>query len=1022
MAGKKEIPRELSIYINDKAVVNSLGGITREITKTNAEMRSLNKNSASYDEDLKKLQNTLGQLKDRQSDFRNEIQGTNEAAKDATGSFSKLYSGLLSGDLQSAKEGLSGIKAELTGLVKTSLAFIATPIGAAIAVLAGFAAGAKAMFDFNQQAEKSSILIENLSGKTGQIVEDIRVKMQALTDTFGLTFEQLAGAVDNLVDTGVAKDELEALEKIKNGLLTAPDKNEFVASLESSALTAKQVGLSLEEVIALKKQIEETGVDPEATFGALQKAAKLLAEQSDSLRLKLSDALGAAFTDDILAKVKTGEITTVQALDAINKKSKEAGLNVTQQAELTKELFGKSGIAAGGFAVVLDTVTGGLKNQKEQLNGNQKALLDLADANEKLNKAQSDLFRVKDFGELWTGIKAKVADAFASFLTGIAEFKNNIQPLIDLVGIVLVQAWIGLKFVVSNAFDVIGGAVKIVTDNIAFGFNFVKAIITGDFIGAIDLVKNYFINLGNTVGNIFGNIKNNILNAIQSVVSNVSPLLDALGFDVDAIKNKLESLKSKDIVVKTTSESGTTGKNSEAVTTKQTQEELDKQKAIRDTARQKEADAQKVAADKKKIAEEKAAKEELDRILALASAKADLAKSELAFFISNERSKLDATKALTPEAIQEETNRLERIKEQQLTALAEDRLAKVEKAERESKSAEELIVLKQAIDYDYETNRQALELGFQVSTDALKKQYVDEQKVLQAEQLLADNELALAEAGTKEEDDAIKRQQQYDKEKLDYKKLLDDKKITQEEYNRFILAVDKKKEEDTRLAKITSVEGQLQEMGKLADATVAIFGQNKAAASAMALINGGLAVTEILKTPSTFPEPFASISRAIQIAGAVATSARAIAQINKSKAPARAKFFYGGSTGTNAALGYDEYGPMTGIVHKNEYVIPEVMTANPRYANTLAWLEQERTGNVRKFATGGATSPGTISSVTPEAVTDQNAMLYGAIMNLNTILSNGIVAKAIIGYSEAKDIQTLNDEIAASTENGTLSN
>lgn len=1016
---KENVTRRISIYVNGKEVENSLKAVDGAALHLRNQLRQLDLSTVEGKKKQQELSAEYEKAKTKQTEYREELGLTKKALDDSAGSFSKLRDGLLSGDLQSAKEGLMGLRGELTNLVKTSLAFIATPLGAAIAVLAGFAAGAKAVFDFNQEAEKSAVLIENLSGKTGQIVEDIRIKMQALTDTFGLTFDQLAGAVDNLVDTGVAKDELEALDKIKNGLLTAPDKNEFIASLESSALTAKQVGLSLEEVIALKKEIEETGVDPEATFGALQKAAKLLAEQSDSLRTKLSDALGAAFTDDILAKVKTGEITTVQALDAINKKSKEAGLNVTQQAELTKELFGKSGMAAGGFATVLDTVTGGLKNQKEQLNGNQKALLDLADANEKLNKAQSDLFRVKDFGELWTGIKAKVADAFASFLTGIAEFKNNIQPIIDLVGVALVNAWIVLKLGVSNAFDVIGAAVKIVTDNIAFGFNFVKAIITGDFIGAIDLVKNYFVNLGSTVGNLFGNIKNNILNAIQGIVSNVAPLLDALGFDVDAIKNKLESLKSKDIVVKTTSQSGTDGKNPEATTTKQTQEELDKQKAIRDAARQKEAEARKTAEAKKQEEQDKSAKLEQDRIIALATAKQNLAKAELAFFIANERSKLDATKALTPEIIQEETARLERIKDHQLTALAEERLAKVTKAETEAKSAEELVALKQSIDFDYETNRQALELGFQVATDGLKKQYVDEQKVSAAEQLQIDNELALAEATTKSEEDAIKRQQEYDKERADYKKLLDDKKITQEEYNRFIAAVDKKKEEDTRIAKINSVQGQLQEMAKLADATIAIFGQNKAAASAMAVINGGLAVMEILKTPSTFPEPFASISRGIQIAGAVATSVRALAQINKSKAPARAKFFYGGDTGTTAALGYDEYGPMTGIVHKNEYVIPEVMTQSPRYANTIAWLEQERTGRVQKFATGGATSPGAMASGVAGAGTDQGEM-KAMLSALLYRLENPVAPNLNIGYEQAKSIQTLNDERTASTTNGIL--
>jgi hypothetical protein len=985
---KENVTRRISIYVNGKEVENSLKAVDGAALRLRNQLRNLDLSTVEGKKKQQELSAEYEKAKTKQTEYREELGLTKKALDESAGSFSKLRDGLLSGDLASAKEGLLGLRGELTNLVKTSLAFIATPIGAAIAVLAGFAAGAKAIFSFNQEAEKSAVLIENLSGKTGQVVEDIRIKMQALTDTFGLTFNQLAGAVDNLVDTGVAKDELEALEKIKNGLLTAPDKNEFIASLESSALTAKQVGLSLEEVIALKKEIEETGVDPEATFGALQKAAKLLAEQSDSLRTKLSDALGAAFTDDILAKIKTGELTTVQALDAINKKSKEAGLNVTQQAELTKELFGKSGMAAGGFAVVLDTVTGGLKNQKEQLNGNQKALLDLADANEKLNKAQSDLFRVKDFGELWTGIKAKVVDAFSSILNYIFELKQDLQPLLNIVGFLFVNAWKAVKIAFQDAFLII----KLGAEAIGF-------VLKG-------------------IGNAFVFLQNNIVSGLQKIVAATSPLLKALGVDVDNLQKKLESLKSKDIVVKTTSQSGTDGKNPEATTTKQTQEELDKQKAIRDAARQKEAEARKAAEAKKQAEQDKADKLEQDRIISLATAKQNLAKAELAFFIANERSKLDATKELTPEAIQEETDRLDRIKDRQLTALAEDRLAKVEKAERESKSAEELVALKQAIDYDYETNRQGLELGFQVSTDALKKQYIDEQKVLKAEQLLADNELALAEATTKEEADAIKRQQDYAKELAGYAKLHADKKITDEEYERFKAAAKVKQDDMDRVQEIQKIQGTLGGLNQLAGAVTELFGQSKEMAIVQAGINGAMAVTSILAQYPKFDGGFA-MTAALVSAG-ISTVAQ-IAKIVKAKPPKKPKFFYGGDTGSAPSLGYDEYGPMTGIVHKNEYVIPEVMTQSPRYANTIAWLEQERTGRVQKFATGGATSPGTMPSGVPGAVTDQSAMIYSAIMNLNAILANGITAKTVIGYTEAKDIQTLNDERAQSTANGTLS-
>lgn len=202
-------------------------------------------------------------------------------------------------------------------------------------------------------------------------------------------------------------------------------------------------------------------------------------------------------------------------------------------------------------------------------------------------------------------------------------------------------------------------------------------------------------------------------------------------------------------------------------------------------------------------------------------------------------------------------------------------------------------------------------------------------------------------------------------------------------------------------------------MSKLADATIAIFGQNKAAASAMAVINGGLAVTEILKTPSVLPEPAASISRAIQIAGAVANTVRSVAQINKSKAPSRAKFFYGGDTGDKATLGYDEYGPVTGYVHKNEYVIPEVMTQSPRFANTIAWLEQERTGRAKPFFNGGETSPGVVPSDT--AVNENDGQMKSLLNMLLFRLENPVAPSLNIGYTEAQAIEDLNNERANSS-------
>jgi hypothetical protein len=1018
---RKEIPRELSIYINDKQVVNSLAGITSAIGKTKNELKNLNKNSATYNEDLDRLGKELQELTKHQTEFKDEIKETSGAMDESAGSFKKFRDGLVSGDLESAIEGFKGIKAELTGILKTTLAFIATPLGAALAVLSGIVIGTKALFEFNQEAEKSAVLIENLSGKTGQVVEDIRIKMKALTDTFGLSFEQLAGAVDNLVDTGAVKDEFEALEKIKNGLLTAPDKNEFIASLESSAVTAKQLGLTLDEVIALKKEIEETGVDPEATFGALQKASDKLAKQADSLRKSLTDAFGASFTDEILAKVKNGEINTVQALDAINKKSKEVNLNQTQQAQLSTELFGKAGLAAGGFAVVLDTVSGGLKKQKEELNGNQKALLELNDANEKLNKAQSELFRVRNFGEVWTKIKAEAIDALASILTYLADLKNDIQPLIDLIAVALVNGFVQLKFIVVSVFTVVGFAVKVFFDYIKFVFDFIKAFITGDFKGAFKLFGDYFTTLGNTISNFFARIKNNVIEAVQGIVKSMAPLLEAIGIDVDKLQKKLESFKSKEVVLKTTEEDKRPGKTAEQLAEERRllQEELAKQKAIRDAARKKEEEARQKELDKKRAEQEKAAKEEMDKILALAKAKSDLAKAELNFYIANNRSKIDANKKLTPEIIAEEANRLNEIKNRQLLALDQENENRVKEAANKAKSAEELATIIETINIEYETKRIELNAQTEAQIIANKNALIEQDKQLKAEQLAADNELALMEAENKFIADQIKQEQDYQAQLAGYKKLLEDKKITEGEYLRFKDAAEKQQAEIDRQRELNKVNASLGAFGQLAGALGELFGQSKELALAQAGINGAMAITSILAAAPVGNVILDGILKGVAIGAAVISVAAQVKQITKAKAPKKPKFFYGGNTGTSPHLGHDEFGPMTGIVHDNEYVIPKSMTQNPRYANTIAWIEQERTGKrVNKFIDGGGTSPNAVPDpVMNENKSDMEMLLKAVLFRLE----NPIAPNLIMGYDDAKAIKDLNDEREASDQNGIVS-
>lgn len=379
----ENINRKLNIYINDKEVVNSLSGITREMGKTRNELKNLNKNSADYDADVAKLAKHLRDLRERQEEFTDELKLTNKEMNAAQENFSNLLGGLATGDMKAVQEGLMGIRSSIVASSQAAWAFVATPIGAFVAGFVALGLAAKQVFDFNESIKETNQLLDNLG-----VDRNLRPAIQAIADTYQVGFESLANAIDNMVDLGLVKNEFEALEKIKEGLVKAPDKNGFLAMLDANGIAAKNLGLQLEDIISLNESFEASGANAEAVFGALQKSSSTLILQSPQLKKSLENAFGAAFTKDLLSQVKSGSITYYDALERIYKKGEELGISNQKQAQLAKDLFGKSAIAAGGYEMILGNVAIAQGKQTEALTETQIETKKLADSNIELAKAQ----------------------------------------------------------------------------------------------------------------------------------------------------------------------------------------------------------------------------------------------------------------------------------------------------------------------------------------------------------------------------------------------------------------------------------------------------------------------------------------------------------------------------------------------------------------------------------------------------------------------------------------------------------
>lgn len=566
MAGEN-VNRRLNIYINGREVTNTLTAVTREMRKVENQMRGLNEGSENYQEELDRLGKEYQDLEKAQKRFRDDIAGVKKGFEDVTeaaedtraavqetalemdaagNSFSDIWEGLKTGNMKQAQEGLMGIRSGLAESAKAGMAFIATPIGAAVAALVAIGAGAKALWDYNAGLMDMNNKLSSL-GVSSESLSTVRSQIEATAETFNKEFDEIAEKANSLSKTyGISMTE--ANDIIAQGLANGGAQNEeFLASLGEYDEFFAKAGYSAKEFVDVINTGYDLGIYDDKLPDALKEADLSLKEQTKSTRDALINAFGASFTDDILKKVRTGEMTTKEALEAIAVKSQEVGLSQQQQAQLTADVFRGAGEDAGGAQKILDAVAA---STKRNMSESAKATDDLRLANERLNEAQADLFEVDGFGDMWTKLKTVGIDALSTFLEYIAEFKDDIQPIIDLVGVVLVGAWENVKLVFVNAFEIIGGVFKLFGNGVKTFVQFFKKLFEGDVKGAMQVVADGFVNMGRIIANIFIGIKNNVLTTLSNIVENIAPMLEALGLDVDKIKKKLESWKSEKFKLK----------------------------------------------------------------------------------------------------------------------------------------------------------------------------------------------------------------------------------------------------------------------------------------------------------------------------------------------------------------------------------------------------------------------------------------------------------------------------------------
>lgn len=482
-----------------------------------------------------------------------------------TGAFSDLniFNGGLGGFMQRAQEAggannllrtsFANMREGIMGATKASLQFIATPVGAAIAVLVGLFAAGKAIFDFNMGLVEMNKQLTSL-GVSKDNLSAVRSEIKATADTYEQEFNRIANAV-NSVSKAFDISMTEANDRVAEGLagLSKEQQNALLDLSGEFGVYFAQAGYDVSEYInIIKSGIEQGGEIVKKLPDAIKESNTSLKEQSQATKDALVNAFGTSFSTDLLNRIKTGQTSVKKGLEEISIQAQKTNLDQQQLAQLTADVFKGAGEDAGGAFEILKAISAATN---KEMSSAAQASEELRMANERLAKVQADLFEIEGLGDVWTKLKAQGIEAMAAWLEYFASIKKDIQPLIDLIAINFMNTWAALKASVKIAFDLIAQGFRILANTIGTAVKVISALLKGDFSGALDAVKQGVINMGNIIKDTFNKIKNTILDFLKDLVDNAGDVLKYFGVDVDKVKAKLDSWKSKEVVIKAKVES-----------------------------------------------------------------------------------------------------------------------------------------------------------------------------------------------------------------------------------------------------------------------------------------------------------------------------------------------------------------------------------------------------------------------------------------------------------------------------------
>ena len=937
-------------------------------------------------------------------------------------------------DYHALQERIEGVKKEMgqaeeeASVFKQALAFAGVTVGAEM-VLDGIKELGAEIINTTKEVADLRANINTLTGATGAELDGLTTSVLAVSRTFGKDFNEVLQA-SNTLSKQMGVSQQEAMRLIQQGFLAGADAGgDFLDQVKEYAPQFKDAGYAAQDFIGHISMASTQGIFSDKGADVVKEFGLRIREQTKATGEAMQAAFGSDFTAKIFSGIKDGSLTVEQALQQVAKQMDETQIPANQLQTVIADVFGGPGEDAGiEYLKSLKNVGKSVDELVDKTNVYTQRQQRLLDSNRELGEAQNALTKEFEGGStvldtltnqgltlLYT-LLASLGATFKELSEPISAIWHSFAELAEQMG------WFSEgTLTAKSAGEMLGAVLHALLQPLRLGWlimaDLVKA--TVDWAKSSDMARGYLQLVAYPVQALFALLKDgpayfaafsagaetafgSIGRAWQKIKSgNFSGAKDEffkLGTDVgDAYTKAFAAATAKKLTASVT----VTGAGDDPAKRAQGGD------GITDADRQKAAEKAQKERDKeyraRKAARDKADQEHLN----------DLKK-----FVKEEGGLLEARDVLAGQVMQVELTRQGRLRQ-----AAEDKIIEAAKERLDKLTGLESDYTNQVLTIQQERGEQlqALQLRWAEEDEKNRQKEIDEKIKLneaEMEERLASLEVELSrkrlnqqtfeelvfqeKQAAKDREMALLKEK-YGQETAEYRKVNAEKLKELAAHNAKVQKLDndaakfkKGISKAEELLNSDAVKFLEESLGKQTVLYKAFQVARKLAAATRIQVDLVQEIQGYWKNSSEFG-PAGVIWASVQSGLAAVRAGVALSQLNG--------FAKGGATGDGMvvprgggmrqamgmAMGLgvgnngklvDEQGlEVAGIVHKNEYVIPEWMRDDPEVLQVENWLEARRQRG--SFVNGGTTTEGDTRAAGAAPETSTGSQLVQVLTSLD---------------------------------------